>query len=109
MPVSNINIGDRIWSLATSEHDCVAVGSAGLYGIPSLTLLDLSTGVKQDIGAGLRRGAGMLDLTWIDPTKFLSCGYDSFARLWDIRSGNFLCDFSIFFQIFHLVKIFYFF
>jgi len=88
MPVSNINIGDRIWSLATSEHDCVAVGSAGLYGIPSLTLLDLSTGVKQDIGAGLRRGAGMLDLTWIDPTKFLSCGYDSFARLWDIRSGT---------------------
>ena len=88
IPVSNINIGDRVWSLATSEQDCVAVGSAGLYGIPSLTLLDLATGVKQDIGAGLRRGAGMLDLTWIDPTKFLSCGYDSFARLWDIRSGT---------------------
>lgn len=42
----------------------------------------------QDIGAGLRKGAGMLDLAWIDPTKFLSCGYDSFARLWDIRSGT---------------------
>ena len=59
-----------------------------MYGIPSLTLLDLSTGVRQDIGAGLRKGAGMLDLTWIDETKLLSCGYDSYARLWDIRSGT---------------------
>jgi len=87
-PISTINIGDRIWSLATSKAGCVAVGSAGLYGIPSLTLLDLATGVRQDIGAGLRKGAGMLDLTWIDETKLLSCGYDSYARLWDMRSGT---------------------
>jgi len=87
-PISTINIGDRIWSLATSKAGCVAVGSAGLYGIPSLTLLDLATGVRQDIGAGLRKGAGMLDLNWIDETKLLSCGYDSYARLWDIRSGT---------------------
>ena len=59
-----------------------------MYGIPSLTLLDLATGVRQDIGAGLRKGAGMLDLTWIDDTKLLSCGYDSYARLWDMRSGT---------------------
>ena len=65
-----------------------STGSAGLYGIPSLTLLDLATGVRQDIGAGLRKGAGMLDLTWIDETKLLSCGYDSYARLWDMRSGT---------------------
>lgn len=65
-----------------------STGSAGLYGIPSLTLLDLATGVRQDIGAGLRKGAGMLDLTWIDDTKLLSCGYDSYARLWDMRSGT---------------------
>lgn len=87
-PLNTIHIGDRIWSLATSKQGCVAVGSAGLYGIPSLTLLDLTSGVKQDIGVGLRNGAGMLDLNWIDETKFLSCGYDSFARLWDIRSGT---------------------
>ena len=59
-----------------------------MYGIPRLTLLDLATGVRQDIGAGLRKGAGMLDLTWIDDTKLLSCGYDSYARLWDMRSGT---------------------
>lgn len=87
-PVNSVNIGDRIWSLATSSQDCVAVGSAGLYGIPSLTLLDLHSGMKQEMGLGLRKGAGMLDLAWIDETKFLSCGYDSFARLWDIRSGT---------------------
>lgn len=79
-PVNSVNIGDRIWSLATSSQDCVAVGSAGLYGIPSLTLLDLHSGMKQEMGLGLRKGAGMLDLAWIDETKFLSCGYDSFAR-----------------------------
>jgi F-box/WD-40 domain protein 4 len=85
--VNTINIGDRIWSLATSDGGCVAVGSAGLYGVPSLNLIDLATGALQEIGAGLRKGAGMLDLAWIDSTKFLSCGYDSFARLWDTRSG----------------------
>merc|ERR1719192_1091132 len=87
--MSTINIGDRIWSLATSNRSCVAVGSAGLYGIPSLTLLDLTTGTRQDLGTDLlRKGAGMLDLTWIDDTKFLSCGYDSHARLWDVRTGS---------------------
>lgn len=88
-PISTINIGDRIWSLATSSRGCVAVGSAGWFdGTPSLTLLDLATGTRQDLGTDLRKGAGMLDLTWIDETKFLSCGYDSLARLWDIRSGT---------------------
>ena len=44
-PISTINIGDRIWSLATSSRGCVAVGSAGWFdGTPSLTLLDLATG-----------------------------------------------------------------
>merc|ERR1712226_1423539 len=87
--MSTINIGDRVWSLATSNRGCVAVGSAGLYGIPSLTLLDLTTGTRQDLGTDLlRKGAGMLDLTWIDNTKFLSCGYDSHARLWDVRTGS---------------------
>ena len=51
-------------------------------------MLDLATGTRQDLLTDLRKGAGMLDLTWIDETKFLSCGYDSHARLWDIRSGT---------------------
>lgn len=88
-----VNIGDRIWSVAASPNSTsggwVAVGSAGLCGVPSLHLLDVTTGmpVVPELGAGLRKGAGMLDLAWIDHSNFLSCGYDSYTRMWDIRAG----------------------
>lgn len=86
---STVNIADRIWSLAADPSgSAVAVGTAGLDGIPSLHLLDLETGQPLlDIGQNLKRGAGMLDLMWQSDNTFLSCGYDSFTRLWDTRSG----------------------
>ena len=88
--VSTVDFGDRIWSLTADPFDRqVAVGSAGLCGVPSLHLLDLATGVPTlELGHSLKRGAGMLDLAWQSDSTFLSCGYDSCTRLWDTRGGN---------------------
>ena len=87
---ATFNFGDWIWSLAADPFDVqVAVGSAGHYGIPSLHLLDLATGMPTlELGHNLKRGAGMLDLSWQSASTFLSCGYDSCTRLWDTRAGN---------------------
>ena len=38
-----------------------------------------------DLGSDLKRGAGMLDISWLSPSTLLSCGYDTFTRLWDTR------------------------
>jgi WD40 repeat protein len=88
--IGTVDIGDRVWSLSADPFDCqVAIGSAGLCGVPSLHLLDLSTGMPTlELGHNLKRGAGMLDLAWQTESTFLSCGYDSCSRLWDTRVGN---------------------
>ncbi len=88
--LTEYNIQDRVWSLASSNSNVLAVGTAGLGGIPSLNMFDLDTGMPTNIGisSGLRKGAGMLDLQWMDNYNLLSCGYDSFARLWDTRAGQ---------------------
>ena len=60
-------------------------------------LLDLKTlrGVAGDqgeshqgwleLGQGLKNGAGCLDVQWQSPNCFITCGYDSCTRLWDLR------------------------
>lgn len=95
---ATLNFGDRIWSLTANpyEGNRVVVGTAGLMGIPSLRVIDLTklccdTGSAmleyQEMGQTLKNGAGMLDLQWQSPTSFLSCGHDSCTRLWDTRMG----------------------
>lgn len=90
--VQTLNIGDRIWSLGASPcQSKIAIGSAGHGGIPALHLLDLEAGqpALQPMGSYvLKKGAGTLDIQWHTETTFLSCGYDTSARLWDTRSGN---------------------
>lgn len=88
--MGSIDIGDRVWSLAADPFDCqVAIGSAGLCGVPSLQLLDLHTATPTlELGHNLKRGAGMLDLAWKTESTLLSCGYDSCTRLWDTRIGS---------------------
>ena len=93
---ATLNLGDRIWSLAANPYggNRIAIGTAGLMGIPSLRVVDLAKfGCDddsalfdvQEMGQTLKNGAGMLDLQWQSPTSFLSCGHDSCTRLWDTR------------------------
>ena len=64
----------------------IAVGTAATRGIAPLRLFDLLSGAHlMDLGGDLKRGAGMLDISWLSPSTLLSCGYDTFTRLWDTR------------------------
>lgn len=54
------------------------------------------------LGQDHRRGAGILDLKYEAPDILLSCGYDSYLRLWDLRTEKWLvviifCTFFFFF------------
>lgn len=94
--IQTINIGDRIWSLSVNAvNGLVVVGSAGLGGVPALHIIDLpsfsSTRIPllHPLGSQLlKKGAGTLDLQWHTENTFVSCGYDTFARLWDTRVGS---------------------
>ena len=67
-------------------HQMIAVGTAATRGIAPLRLFDLLSGAHlMDLGGDLKRGAGMLDISWLSPSTLLSCGYDTFTRLWDTR------------------------
>ena len=64
----------------------IATGTAATRGTAPLRLYDLLSGAHlMDLGSDLKKGAGMLDLAWLSPSTLLSCGYDTFTRLWDTR------------------------
>ena len=66
----------------------IAVGTAATRGTAPLRLYDLLSGAHlMDLGSDLKKGAGMLDIAWLSPSTLLSCGYDTFTRLWDTRCG----------------------
>lgn len=91
VPVRRHGIGDRVWSVAVSPQDSavLAVGTAATRGVAPLRLYDLVSGAHlADLGTRLKNGAGMLDTSWLSPTTLLSCGYDTFTRLWDTRVGG---------------------
>jgi len=86
VPVQRTCVEDRIWSIASNEVGLLAVGTAATKGVPPLRLYDLACGNHVlDLGTELKKGAGMLDMTWLSATTFLACGYDTFTRLWDTR------------------------
>ena len=90
VPVHRASVEDRVWSLATNKAGLLCVGTAATRGVAPLKLYDLgATGNHfMDLGLDLKNGAGMLDLAWLSNSTFLSCGYDTFTRLWDTRCGG---------------------
>ena len=70
----------------------IAVGTAATRGTAPLRLYDLLSGAHlMDLGSDLKKGAGMLDVAWLSPSTLLSCGYDTFTRLWDTRCDATIC------------------
>uniref|UniRef100_G3MRF3 F-box domain-containing protein n=1 Tax=Amblyomma maculatum TaxID=34609 RepID=G3MRF3_AMBMU len=82
-----IPIDDRVWSVALLESNGILLtGSAGCNGVAPLQAFDLSTGALiTSLGTSYRNGAGVLHVYPETPVELLSCGYDTFVRLWDLR------------------------
>ncbi|XP_076461114.1 F-box/WD repeat-containing protein 4-like [Babylonia areolata] len=81
------NIGDRMWSLSASPNGCtVAAGTAG-YNNPAIALLDISSGeFLGHLGHEHKRGFGVLDMKFESANILLTCGHDSYVRMWDLRT-----------------------
>lgn len=86
---STIRLRDRVCSVAIMEDSQLLLsGSAGCHGVPPLQAFDLNTGARVTMmgGPDHRNGAGVMHVYPESPTQLLSCGYDTFVRLWDVRS-----------------------
>lgn len=89
-PVSQeIDIGDKIWSIGISPKGSkVIVGSAGYEIFAPLHIYDLHQGrVTASLGSNFAKGSGILDIHWEDENSLLTCGYDTYLRKWDLRTG----------------------
>ncbi|GFR61033.1 F-box/WD repeat-containing protein 4-like [Elysia marginata] len=80
--------GERVWSLKISpSKDMFAAGLAGCLDDPPIVLWDLESGnCLAHLSVNHRRGAGVLDVRFESPNEMLTCGYDTFIRLWDMRT-----------------------
>ncbi|KAK7508522.1 hypothetical protein BaRGS_00000088 [Batillaria attramentaria] len=81
------NIGDRVWSLSVSPNkSTLAVGTA-CYNYPPIFLWDLNSGqLLNHLGADFKRGSGVLDMAFESPNTLLTCGHDTYLRMWDLRT-----------------------
>ncbi|XP_043266074.1 F-box/WD repeat-containing protein 4-like [Colletes gigas] len=96
VPLTTINITDRVWSLSADPlGKKFAVGSAGNNNCPPLHIFDLECYSQSDIlKYNWQRGAGILDMIWDNPQILLTCGYDTYIRKWDLRTGTCVCSWS---------------
>ncbi|XP_005093209.1 F-box/WD repeat-containing protein 4 [Aplysia californica] len=84
--VQTFDAGERVWSLEISP--CEIMFAAGLAGdfVPAI-IWDIESGNRLgDLGVNHRMGAGVLDLMFESPHELLTCGYDTFLRMWDLRT-----------------------
>ncbi|CAL1527739.1 unnamed protein product [Lymnaea stagnalis] len=79
--------GERVWCLSISPcQSFFAAGLAGCLDDPPVVLWDLeSSHCLGHLSVNHRRGAGVYDLKFESPHELLTCGYDTFMRLWDLR------------------------
>ncbi|XP_015118874.1 F-box/WD repeat-containing protein 4-like [Diachasma alloeum] len=89
-PISTLNVCDRIWSLGVDPgRTTFAVGSSGTSTGPPLRLFDIECcRERSQVSHSWRHGAGILDLAWESSHSLLSCGYDTYIRKWDLRTGT---------------------
>lgn len=82
-----INVGDRVWSLALNPcGKQLSVGNAGINLSEPLHVWDIDRMcLLGALGVNYKRGAGVLDILYETKDVLLSCGYDTYIRLWDLR------------------------
>ncbi|KAK6635154.1 hypothetical protein RUM43_007982 [Polyplax serrata] len=84
-----IQMNARLRTVKLSEDGMLcAVGSSG-YKTSPLNIFDLNREVFSiSISENFKPGAGIFDIIWETPNVFLTCGYDTYVRLWDLRTGQ---------------------
>ncbi|XP_028323946.1 F-box/WD repeat-containing protein 4 isoform X2 [Gouania willdenowi] len=82
-----IALCDRVWSVAISPTKrSFVTGTACCQNYSPLRLWDVERlACVCSLGSEFRRGAGVLDIVFESPFQLLTCGYDTFIRLWDLR------------------------
>ncbi|CAL7937710.1 unnamed protein product [Xylocopa violacea] len=90
VPLATINIGQWIRSVSADPTSTkVAIGSTGDSVAPNLHIFDLEYYTESDILSPYKKKcAGTLDMVWDSPYILLTCGYDSYIRKWDLRTGT---------------------
>ncbi|XP_070541511.1 F-box/WD repeat-containing protein 4-like isoform X3 [Ptychodera flava] len=85
-----VHAQDRVWAVKFNPWDSSFIsGTASYFQITPLRLWDIQTGkLRQVIGRSYRKGAGILDAHFESPHCLLSCGYDTYIRIWDIRHNH---------------------
>ncbi|XP_054262418.1 F-box/WD repeat-containing protein 4 isoform X2 [Macrosteles quadrilineatus] len=91
-----IKVSDRVWSVAMDPSlSCLAAGSAGYYGVHPLHLYDLDRGIERLMTKSVvKNGAAVFDIQWECPNTLVTCGFDAILRLWDIRVGCCVANWS---------------
>ncbi|XP_026164874.1 F-box/WD repeat-containing protein 4 isoform X1 [Mastacembelus armatus] len=86
-PKETISMYDRVWSVAISPTlSSFVTGTACCNNFSPLRIWDVERlQCVCCLGSEFRRGAGVLDMVFESPFQLLSCGYDTFIRLWDLR------------------------
>uniref|UniRef100_H3CI41 F-box and WD repeat domain containing 4 n=2 Tax=Tetraodon nigroviridis TaxID=99883 RepID=H3CI41_TETNG len=89
-PRETIHMNDRLWSVAinpslrnivTSKQYCISFDCLTVWGVKHTVMLECMC----SLGSQFRRGAGVLDMVFETPSQLLTCGYDTFIRMWDLR------------------------
>ncbi|XP_063231365.1 F-box/WD repeat-containing protein 4 [Bacillus rossius redtenbacheri] len=85
--LSEESVGDKVLCLGVSPGGRLfCAGTAAVRRTAPLLLYDLETRAKLAALPGQwRRGAGTLDVAWLDNRSFLAGGYDTSVQLWDVR------------------------
>ncbi|CAH1175624.1 unnamed protein product [Phaedon cochleariae] len=82
---------DLIWKVSLSEDtSMIAVGTSGKTNSSSIFIHDVERPAHQIIHLGSTKhpDKGICDLRWDGEQTLWSCGYNSFLKRWDIRTGN---------------------
>ncbi|KYN40877.1 F-box/WD repeat-containing protein 4 [Trachymyrmex septentrionalis] len=91
-----INLKDKVQSLSIDPTGATfAVGSAGINDVPLHVInveRDFSYTMIDTMQHEWKYGAGILDMVWDDPNTLLTCGYDTYIRKWDLRTGRCVCS-----------------
>ncbi|EGI63267.1 F-box/WD repeat-containing protein 4 [Acromyrmex echinatior] len=88
-----IHLKDKVQSLSIDPTGVTfAVGSAGINDVP-LHIINVERYTMVDtMQHEWKYGAGILDMVWDDPNTLLTCGYDTYIRKWDLRTGRCVCS-----------------